>query len=247
MAECRLHLHLKTAPDRRDSSVLRRETGRKAIVFSLACLLAWGATTFQAQSQGTAPATLSASEVERSFIEHDRDYRQRALTLPAELVAKSYFSEALSIKTLPRVKAGSNVIMLIFGTAQRVTKENVDAYTKGLSGLLDIISQAIRQRGVRQVGGTFIMNVGSNCEGFNNGIASIAQSDFRIKLVSGWPAMFEKLARLGGLAQFEGIVIEDTIAIGLPGDWEDVFGLGKIEAGRTEINFGKCTVTLTPH
>src|SRR5271156_1618811 len=67
MAECRLHLHLKTAPDRRDSSVLRRETGRKAIVFSLACLLAWGATTFQAQSQGTAPATLSASAVERSF------------------------------------------------------------------------------------------------------------------------------------------------------------------------------------
>jgi len=209
-------------------------------VFPLACLLAWGAPTFHAQSQGTTPATFSASEVERSFIEQAPRYRQRALAYPAELLAKSYFSEALSIKTLPRAKAGVNVITMKDGTPQRVTKENVDAYIKGYSGLLAIIDQAIRQRGFRQVGGTFVMKVGSNCKGFNDGTVSIAQSDFRIKLVSGWPALFEGS---------EGIVIEDTIAIGIgaPENFEDVIGLGKVEAGRAEINFGNCKITLTPH
>jgi predicted LPLAT superfamily acyltransferase len=138
------------------------------------------------------------------------------------------------------------LITLSFGTPQRVTKENVDAYIKSYSGLISIIDQAIRQRGFRQVGGTFVMNVGPSCVGFNNGIVSIAQSDFKIKLVSGWPAVFGKLAQLNGLANLEGIVIEDTIAVGLPGRMEEVFGLGKAEAGRTEINFGHCKVTLTP-
>jgi hypothetical protein len=140
-----------------------------------------------------------------------------------------------------------NVITTTDGGLQRVTKENVGAYIKGYSGLLAIIEQAIRQRGFRQVGGTFVMKAGSNCEGFNGGIVSIAQSDFRIKLVSGWPAMFEKLAQQGRLKQFEGIVIEDAIAVGLPGGWENVFGLGKVEDGRIEINFSNCKVTLTPH
>lgn len=216
-------------------------------MFLLACLLASGAPELQAQSQGTTPATFSASEVEREFIEQAPRFRHRALAYPAELLIKSYFSEALSIKTLPRAKAGGNVITLSFGTPQRVTTENVDAYIKGYSGVLAIIDRAIRQRGFRQVSGTFVMNVGSNCEGFNNGTVSIAQSDFKIKLVSGWPAIFERLAQSGGLAQMEGIVIEDTIAIGVPGMMGDVFGLGKVEVGRTEINFGNCKVTLTPH
>jgi ankyrin repeat protein len=245
MIEHRLHAQLKAAPNRRDLSVPLRETGCKAIVFSLACLLAWGVPTFRARSQGATPVTLSASEVERSFIEQAPLYRQRALTYPAEFLAKSYFSEALTIKTLPRAKAGVNVITLKDGTPQRVTKENVDAYIKGYSGILAIIDQSIRQRGFRQVGGTFVMNVGPSCVGFNNGAVSIAQSDFRIKLVSGWPAVFEKLAQLNGLANLEGIVIEDTIAVGLPGRMEEVVGLGKVEAGRTEINFGHCKVTLT--
>ncbi len=86
--------------------------------------------------------------------------------------------------TLPRAKAGVNVITMKDGTPQRVTKENVDAYTKCYSDLFAIISQAIPQRGFRQVGGTFVMNVGSNCEGFSDGTVSIAQRDFRIALVS---------------------------------------------------------------
>ncbi len=65
------------------------------------------------------------------------------------------------------------------GTPQRVTKENVDAYIKCYSDLFSIVSQAIRQRVFRQVGGTFVMNVGSNCEGFTDGTVSIAQRDFR--------------------------------------------------------------------
>ena len=134
------------------------------------------------------------------FIEQAPLYRQHALTYPAEFLAKSYFSEARTIKTLPRVTAGVKLITLSFGTPQRVTKENVDAYIKMLFGLISIIDQAIRQRGFRQVDGTFVMNVGPSCVGFNNGIVSIAQSDFEIKLVSGWPAVFEKLAQLNGLA-----------------------------------------------
>lgn len=164
-----------------------------------------------------------------------------------EALAKSYFSEALSINTLPRAKAGANVITMKDGTPQRVTKENVDAYTKCYSDLFAIVSQAIRQRGFRQVGGTFVMNVGSNCEGFSNGAVSIVQRDFRITLATGWPAVFDRLARLGGSAHFEGIVIEDTIAVGAVGIMEEVMGLGMVEASRTEINFGKCKVTLTPH
>jgi hypothetical protein len=244
MGERRLQPHLKSAPARRDLSVLLRETC-KGTVFPLACLLAWGAPTFQAQSQGTTPATFSASEVERSFIEQAPRYRQRALTYPAEGVAKSYFSEALAIKTLPRVKAGANVI---WGRPpQRITKDNVDAYIRGYSGVLAIIEQAIRQRGFRQVGGTFLMNVGPNCEGFSDGTVSIAQSDFRITLARGWPAVFDRLARLGGSEHFEGVVIEDTIAVGALGNMEEVIGLGKVKAGRAEINFGNCKVTLTPH
>jgi hypothetical protein len=186
------------------------------------------------------PATFSASEVERSFIQQAPLYRQRALAYPAESVAKSYFSEALTIRTLPRAKAGVNVITVKDGTPQRVTKENVDAYMKGYSGLLAIIDQTIRQRGFRHVGGTFVMKVGSNCKGFNDGTVSIAQNDFRIKLVSGWPTPLEG---------FEGIVIEDTIAIGIgaPGSLEDVISLGKVKADRAEINFGDCKLTLTPH
>ena len=133
------------------------------------------------------------------------------------------------------------------GTPQRVTKENVDAYIKCYSDLFSIVSQAIRQRGLRQVGGTFVMNVGSNCEGFTDGTVSIAQRDFRIALVTGWPAVFDRLARIGGSAHFEGVVIEDTIAVGALGNMEEVMGLGKVEAGHVEINFGKCKVTLTPH
>lgn len=217
-------------------------------MFPLACLLAWGAPTFPARSQDTIPATFSASEVAREFIEQAPRYRQLVLALPAERFVKSYFSQELWLKsTLPRAKAGVNVIQIMNGIPQRVTKENVDAYVKGYSDVFAINDQAIRQRGFRQVGGTFAMKVGSNCKGFSDGTVSIAQSDFSIKLVSGWPATFEKLAQTGRLKQFEGIVIEDTIAIGLPGDWEDVFGLGKVEVGRTEINFGNCRVTLTPH
>ena len=66
------------------------------------------------------------------------------------------------------------------GTPQKVTKEDVDAYIKCYSDLLVIDDQVIRQRGYRQVGGTFMMNVGSNCEGFSDGTVSIEQSDFRI-------------------------------------------------------------------
>ena len=85
-----------------------------------------------------------------------------------------------------------------------------------------------------------------NCEGFTDGTVSIEQNDFRIKLVTRLAKhVFEKLARTGGPTQFEGIVIEETIAVGVPGNWGDVFGLGKVEAGRPEINFGKCRVTLT--
>ena len=248
MTEHRLHPHLKTAPDRRDLSVLPGEIGCKAIVFFLACLLAWGVPTFQAQSQGTTPATLSASEVERLFTEYAPRYRRLFLTSPAELLAKNYFAQGYMIKALPHfVEGGVRFEGRFFnGTLQRVTKENVDAYTKAYSGMFAFIGQVIRQRGFRQVGGTFVMSVGPSCVGFNNGTVSIAQSDFGIKLVSGWPAVFEKLAQLNGLANLEGIVIEDTIAVGLPGRMDEVLGLGKVEAGRTEINFGNCRVTLTP-
>jgi hypothetical protein len=246
MGERRLHLHLKTAPDRRDSSVLLCQTECRAIIFLLVCLLALAAPTLQAQSQGKAPATFSASEVERSCIEQAPLYRQRALTYPAEALAKSYFSEAYGIKTFSsRVKAG--VVMFKDGTLQRVTEDNVDSYRKCYSDLFAIVSQAIPQRGFRQVGGTFVMNVGSNCEGFTDGTVSIAQRDFRIALVTGWPAVFDRLARIGGSAHFEGVVTEDTIAVGALGNMEEVMGLGKVEAGHVEINFGKCKVTLTPY
>jgi hypothetical protein len=241
-----MHLDFQSAPDRPDLSVLLREIRYKAVVFFLASLLSWGAPAPPAYSQDTTPATFSASEVEREFIEQAPRYRQVVLALPAERLARSYFAQELWLKSaLPRAKAGVNVIQIINGTPQKVTKENVDAYIKGYSDVLVINDQVIRQRGYRQVGGTFMMNVGSNCEGFSDGTVSIEQNDFRIKLVSGWPSMFEKLARTGRLTQFEGIVIEETIAVGLPGDWGDVFGLGKVEAGRPEINFGKCRVTLT--
>jgi hypothetical protein len=221
----------------------------KAIVFSLACLLACGVPAFPAQSQGTAPAIFTASEVERSWTEQAPRYRQLFLATPAELLAKNYFAMTLSMRTIPeQVKAGVNVISLFRDhTPQRITKDNVDAYMKAYSGSLAIIDQVIRQRGFRHVGGTFVMKVGPSCVGFNDGIASIAQSDFSVKLVSGWPAVFGRLAQLGGPAHFGGVVIEDTIAVGALGNMEDVIGLGKVKAGRAEINFGNCKVTLTPH
>ena len=248
MIEHRLHPHLKAAPDRRDLSVLLRETGCKAIVFSLACLLAWGVPAFRARSQGATPAVFSASEVEKSFTEQAPRYRQLFLASPAELLVKNYFAMTLSMRTIPKqVKAGMNVISFFEDhVPQRITKDNVDAYIDVYSGVLSILSQTIRQRGFRQVGGTFVMNVGPSCVGFNNGAVSIAQSDFKIKLVSGWPAAFDRLAQLGGSEHFEGVVIEDTIAVGALGIMDEVMGLGKVEAGRTEINFGRCTVTLTP-
>ncbi len=138
------------------------------------------------------------------------------------------------------------MITLSFGTPQKVTKDNVDAYIYSYLGLLSILDQAIRQRGFRKVGGTFVMNVGPSCAGFNNGTVSIAQSDFKIKLVDGWPAVFDKLARAGGSAHFEGVVIDDTIAVGALGVMEEMIGLGRVEAGRIEIRFGNCRVTLTP-
>jgi ankyrin repeat protein len=227
-------------------NVLLREIECKAIVFSLACLLVWGVPAFRAQSQGTAPAIFTASEVERSWTEQAPRYRQLFLATPAELLAKNYFAMTLSMRTIPeQVKAGVNVISLFKDhTPQRITKDNVDAYMKAYSGSLAIIDQVIRQRGFRQVGGTFVMNVGPSCVGFNNGTVAIAQSDFKIKLVSGWPAVFDRLAQQGGSVHFEGVVIEDTIAVGALGILGDVIGLGKAETGRTEINFGKCKVTL---
>ena len=229
-------------------NVLLREIEGKAIVFSLACLLVWGVPAFRAQSQGTAPVIFTASEVERSWTEQAPRYRQLFLATPAELLAKNYFAMTLSMRTIPhQVKAGWNVISLFKDhTPQRITKDNVDAYMKAYSGSLAIIDQVIRQRGFRQVGGTFGMNVGPSCVGFNNGTVAIAQSDFKIKLVSGWPAVFDRLAQQGGSARLEGVVIEDTIAVGALGILGDVIGLGKVEAGRTEINFDKCKVTLTP-
>ncbi len=217
-------------------------------MFFLAGLLAWGVPTFQAQSQGTTPAILSASEVERLFTEYAPRYHQLFLTSPAELLAKNYFAQAYMIKALPHfVEGGVRFEGRFFnGTPQTVTKENVDAYTKAYSGMFAVIGQVIRQRGFRRVSGTFAMKVGSNCEGFNDGTVSITQSDFKIKLVSGWPVLFDRLAQQGGSAHFEGVVIEDTIAVGALGNMEEVMGLGKVEAGRTEINFGNCRVTLTP-
>jgi ankyrin repeat protein len=217
-------------------------------VFSLVCLLAWGVPTFRAQSQGTTPAVFSANEVEKSFTEQAPRYRQLFLASPAELLVKNYFAMTLSMRTIPKqVKAGMNVISFFKDhVLQSITKDNVDAYMNVYSGALSILSQTIRQRGFRQVGGTFVMNVGPSCVGFNNGTVSITQSGFSIKLVSGWPAAFGRLAQLGGPAHFGGVVIEDTIAVGAPGIMEEVIGLGKVEAGRTEINFGNCRVTLTP-
>jgi hypothetical protein len=238
MANRRLRLHLKAAQARRDLSAPLTGTGCKVILFSFACLLAWGVPTFHVQSQGQTPVIFSAKEVETSFIEQTPRFRQRALTYPAELLAQSYFSEAHSAKELPHfLKFGVNVISMKNGVPQIVTKENVDAYTKGYSGWLAIMDQAIRQRGFRQVGGTFVMNVESNCKGFNDGTVSIVQSDFRIKLASGWPALVQG---------FEGLVVEDTIAVGTGalGDTEKMIGLGKLEAGRAEIKFGNCKVTL---
>lgn len=242
-----MRFRVNAAPGKQDLSALLREKGCRVLVFFFASFLSWGGPTSPAQSQGTPSATFSANEVNRSCIEQAPLYRQRALTYPAEALAKAYFSEALSINTLPRAKAGVNVITMKDGTPQRVTKENVDAYTKCYSDLFALVSQAIPHRGFRQVGGTFVMNVGSNCEGFSDGTVSIAHRDFRIALVTGWPAVFDRLARIGGSAHFEGVVIEDTIAGGALGNMEEVMGLGKVEAGRVEINFGKCKVTLTPH
>jgi hypothetical protein len=246
MIEHRPQPYLKTAPDRLDLNVLLRETWCKAIVFSLACLLAWGGPTFRAQSQGTTPAIFSASEVEKSFTEQAPRYRQLFLANPADLLAKNYFAMTLSMRTIPQqVKAGVNAINFFKDhTPQRITKDNVDAYMKVYSGTLAILDQTIRQRGFRQVGGTFVMNIGPSCEGFNDGTVSITQSDFSVKLVSGWPAVFDRLAQQGGSVHFEGVVIEDTIAVGALGIMAEVIGLGKVEAGRTEINFGKCKVML---
>ena len=153
-----------------------------AIVFSLVCLLAWGVPTFRAQSQGTPPAIFSASEIEKSFTEQAPRYRQLFLASPAELLAKNYFAMTLSMRTIPQqVKAGMNVISFFKDhVLQRITKDNVDAYIKVYSGTLSILDQTIRQRGFRQVGGTFAMNVGPSCVGFNNGTVAIAQSDFNI-------------------------------------------------------------------
>lgn len=248
MAERGLHRHPATGADRRDFTVLLRETGRKVIVFSLACLLAWGIPAFRAGSQGKSSVTLMPSEVERSFIERAPLYHQRALAYPAPALAESYFSETYSVRELPRLIQGGvrSVITLSFGRPQRITKDNVDAYIDSYSGLLSILTQAIRQRGFRHVGGTFVMSAGPSCAGFNNGTVLITQSDFKIKLVDGWPAAFDRLARAGGSAHFQGVIIDDTIAVGALGVTEEMFGLGKVEAGRIEINFGNCRVMLTP-
>jgi hypothetical protein len=102
--------------------------------------------------------------------------------------------------------------------------------------VLAILGGVIRQRGFRQVSRTFTMKVGPNCEGngFRDGTVSITQTDYALKLESdGWPA------------KLEGLVIEDTIALGAPDNISpDVIGRGKAEAGRVELNFDMCVVAL---
>jgi hypothetical protein len=185
------------------------------------------------------PSGMSAAEVALQFAQSAPKILEIVGSAPPTYVGQSYLSVAYKINSIQHfVPQGMKFIIFFGDTSQSVTKDNADAYVKGYSDTLAIHGQAIRRRGFRKVGGDFVMKVGPNCQqkGFTDGAVSIAQADFALKFKMGW------------VAQFEGVVVEDTITIGAPDhDIPDVIGLGKIEAGGlVELNFGDCDVTLTP-
>ena len=195
-----------------------------------------------APSTPTAPgraaeAVLTSNEVAGVFAQSAPRYLQALLKAPPVVVAQSYFSERYTIKDIHQfAKAGARVVVILNGTPHAITKENADAYIEGYSGTLALHEQAIEQRGFRQVGGNFAMKVvGPTCgqQGFADATVSIAQNQYRLTLEKGWPT------------QYEGLIIEDTIAIAAPGSYNrGVIGQGKVKADLTEINFGNCTVIL---
>jgi len=81
------------------------------------------------------------------------------------------------------------------------------------------------------------MRVGANCQekGFRDGAASIAQDAYHLKFEKGWPA------------QFEAVIIEDTIAVGAPrNDTPDVVGRGTVKAGLTHHERSGCSRWADP-
>jgi TPR repeat protein len=186
-----------------------------------------------------APTPLPEREVPGVFARIQPNVSRLAQTLSAAGLADIYFSVAYNIQGIHRfAAAGARFVVALGGAQHTITKENADAYFKGYSDVLAIIEQVIRQRGFRQVSGTFAMKVGPNCEGngFRDGTVSITQTDYALKLeIDGWPA------------KLEGLIIEDMIAVGAADNiMPNAIGRGKAEAGRVELNFDMCVVTLAP-
>ncbi len=79
---------------------------------------------------------------------------------------------------------------------------------------------------------------GTGCqqEGFRDVAVSTTQSEYKIRLENGWPK------------KFEGVIVGDTLGIGVPGnDLPDMIGSGRIEGDRINLTFPDCKVTRMPH